>query len=108
MVSDLKALYNEEEYDGDVVAEKKRILSGESHDILQVKNLTKIYTKTGAKNNLIAVDRLVLILFSPKHCDQYLNAKLPRQEILQSSIQVTATYPPVYAHGGGFNCPFYC
>ena len=69
MVSDLKAPYNEEEYDEDVVAEKKRILSGESHDILQVRNLTKIYKKAGAKKNLIAVDRLVLILFSPTHCD---------------------------------------
>ena len=57
MVGDLKTTYNESDYDEDVVAEKNRLLSGQSNDILQVKNLTKIYKKAGNKKNLIAVDR---------------------------------------------------
>lgn len=45
------------QYDDDVQAEKERLLSGSSNDILQVKSLTKVFKKAGTKKNLIAVDR---------------------------------------------------
>uniref|UniRef100_H2YX21 ABC transporter domain-containing protein n=1 Tax=Ciona savignyi TaxID=51511 RepID=H2YX21_CIOSA len=45
--------------DDDVTAEKKRLLEeGDITDILQIKNLTKVYKKLGSKKRLLAVDRM--------------------------------------------------
>ena len=43
--------------DRDIVSERRRVLEGRNGDILQIKNLTKVYKKRGMKSNLVAVNR---------------------------------------------------
>ncbi|CAK8681251.1 unnamed protein product [Clavelina lepadiformis] len=44
--------------DDDVLEERSRILNGDACDILQIKDLTKVYSKPGSGKDLVAVNRL--------------------------------------------------
>ncbi|XP_076811813.1 phospholipid-transporting ATPase ABCA1-like isoform X2 [Clavelina lepadiformis] len=47
-----------DEQDDDVIAEKRRLLESETGDVLQVKNLTKVFQKRGTRKEFVAVNKL--------------------------------------------------